>query len=181
MKKLLLLFLLAGLFSSCMTNNPSNDKAAKSKAGVQAFYDQVINAHNPAMVDSFCAPDFTDHNPDQGHSGKGVDDLKAAFKDFFTGFPDIHMTVDMMVANGDTVASMITMTGTNSGMMMGAPPTNKQVSIQGMDFIVLKDGKATDRWGFFDVMKMMQQMGMMPEPGAQAHADTVKMMNAEKK
>jgi predicted ester cyclase len=70
-----------------------------------------------------------------------------------------------MVAEGDKVMAHVTMTGTNSGPMMGMPATNKQVSVDGIDLIMIKDGKATERWGYFDTMKFMAQMGMMPPPG----------------
>jgi predicted ester cyclase len=57
------------------------------------------------------------------------------------------------------------MTGTNSGPMGGMPASNKPVSVDGIDIIVVKDGKAVERWGIFDNMKMMQDMGMMPQQG----------------
>jgi predicted ester cyclase len=169
MKKIFLLVAVVGMLSSCMNNNTAtNNKAAASKAKVQRFYDEVIIAHNTAMIDSFCTAEFVDHNPDQGHSGKGIDDLKASFKDFFTAFPDAHVTPNIVVAEGDTVMALLTMTGTNSGPMGPMPATNKQISIQGTDILIIKDGKATDRWGVFDNMAMMTQMGMMPAPGAPA-------------
>jgi len=172
MKNLLPLIVIAGIFASCNTMNnggnmTSNDNTAKNEARVQAFYDQVINAHNIAMVDSFYQPEFVDHNPDPGHSGNGIEDLKSGFKDFFAAYPDIHAKANFMISKGDTVMAYLTMTGTNSGPMMGKPGTNKQINIDGIDIIAIKDGKATERWGFFDDMKMMQQLGMMPPPGSE--------------
>jgi len=166
MKNLIYIFVSAVIAVSCTTaTNSGGANIEANKAKTQAFYDQVINAHNVDAIDSFCAADFVDHNPDQGHSGKGIDDLKASFKDFFTGFPDVHVTTNFMVAEGDTVVSHVTMTGTNSGAMMGMPATNKQVSVDGVDIIVVKDGKAVERWGIFDNMKMMRDLGMMPQQG----------------
>jgi predicted ester cyclase len=180
MKKIFLLFAAAALIVSCMPNNASNKKEADNKAKFQRFYDEVINAHNPNAVDSFCTADFTDHQPSPGHTGKGLDDLKAEFKDFFTAFPDIHMKTEMMVADGDTVMALITMTGTNSGAIgPNMPATNKQINVQGMDVIVIKDGKASDRWGFNEEGKMMQQMGMMPQQGG-APMDSSKMGGGKK-
>src|SRR5436190_23057342 len=103
MKKLMFLIPLAALIASCnMPEKHACMKSAEMKARVQQFYDQVINAHNPAAVDSFCTSDFVDHNPDPGHSGNGIDDLKASFKDFFASYPDIHATTTFMIAEGDT-------------------------------------------------------------------------------
>jgi len=167
MKKLVYFFVIAVIAASCNTmNNSGSANTDANKTRVQAFYDQVINAHNPAAIDSFCTTDFVDHNPDQGHSGKGIDDLKATFTQLFAGFPDIHITTDFMVAEGDTVVSHVTMTGTNSGAMMGMPATNKQMSVDGIDIVVVKGDKANERWGVFDNMKMMQDLGLMPQQGS---------------
>jgi steroid delta-isomerase-like uncharacterized protein len=166
MKNFIYVFVIAIIAASCnTTNNSGSTNAEANKAKVQRFYDEVINAHSTAVIDSFCTSDFVDHNPDPGRSGKGIEDLKASFKDFFAAFPDVHIATNFMVAEGDTVVAHVTMTGTNSGAMAGMPATNKQVSIDGIDIIAVKDGKAVERWGVFDTQKLMQQMGMMPEQG----------------
>ncbi len=168
MKNFACLFFIAVILLSC--NQPATTAGSNTdanKATVQNFYDQMINAHNTAMIDSFCSADFVDHNPDPGRTGKGIDDMKASFKDFFTAYPDVHVKTDFMVAEGDTVAAHVTVTGTNSGAMGNMPATNKQINIEGIDIIVLKDGKAVERWGVFDNMAMMQQLGMMPDASQQ--------------
>ena len=137
-------------------NNMSSEKEAR----LREFYDQVMNAHNPAMIDSFCTAEFVDHQADP-HYPAGIAGLKAAFNDFFAAFPDVHVTTNSIKAWGDTVMSHITMTGTNSGSWMGMPPTGKQFNIEGMDLIILKDRKASERWGYSEEMKMMTQLGMM--------------------
>jgi steroid delta-isomerase-like uncharacterized protein len=162
-----LLVIIAAIIYSCNTGSMAGMDTDANKARVQSFYDQVINAHNTAIIDSFCTADFTDHNPDPGRTGKGSDDLKASFKDFFTAYPDIHIKTNFMIAEGDTVMAHVTLTGTNSGASGNMPATNKQINVDGVDVIVLTNGKASERWGFFDVQKMMQQLGMMQEPGKQ--------------
>ena len=166
MKKFLFVFvpMLAAIIYACnsSTSDSMSDRSGANKAKTQLFYDEVINAHNTAMIDSFCTTDFVDHNPDQGHSGKGIDDLKAQFTQMFAAFPDAKVNVDFIIAKGDTVVSHVTMSGTNTGPMGTMPATNKSFKINGIDIIVIKDGKATERWGEFDAMSMMSQLGMMP-------------------
>ncbi len=170
MKKFLFVFflMLAVINYSCnnSTSNSMSDHSEANKAKTQQFYDEVINAHNTAMIDSFCTKDFVDHNPDQGHSGKGIDDLKAQFTQMFAAFPDAKVNVDFIVAKGDTVTSHLTMSGTNTGSMGAMAATNKSFKITGIDIIVIKDGKATERWGEFDNMSMMTQLGMLPSGNA---------------
>ncbi len=176
MKKLFYVILLAGMMTSCMDAG-MKDNTAATKERVQQFYNDVINAHNPDALGTYCTADFIDHNPDPGHTGQGMEDLKASFKDFFTMYPDIHATTKFMVAHGDTVVSYVNMTATNSGPMGQMPATNKSINIDGIDVVVIKDGKASERWGIFDSMKMMEQLGMMGNMGGQQ--DPSKMASQE--
>ncbi len=163
------IFIIATALLAVSCNAPDNSATMKedaNRAKMQRFYDEVFNAHNPNAIDSFCTTAFVDHMPDPGTDGKGIEVTKTSFKNFFAGFPDIHVTTHFIVAHGDTVTSYINMTGTNSGPMMGMAATNKKVDVDAIDIVVLKDGKATDRWGYSDAMKMMQQLGLMPAPGA---------------
>ena len=166
MKNLIYILVISVFAAGCsnMADQAADKKEAANKDRVAQFYEQVINAHNVDMIDSFCTAEFVDHNPDMNHSGKGLEDLKASFREFIAGFPDIKMTPDFMIAEGDKVAVHITMTGTNSGAMGNMPATGKSFSVEAIDIIQIKDGKATDRWGFGDAMKMMTQLGMMPPP-----------------
>lgn len=182
MKNLIYIFVIAVLTASCnMADNAANMKSDAIKAHVQGFYDKVVNGHNPAAIDSFVTADFINHNPDPGHSGHGAEDLKAGFAEFISAFPDIHVTINYLVVEGDKCVAHITMTGTNSGAMGAMPATNKQMSIDGIDVVTIKDGKATERWGIYNNMKMMADLGMMPPPGAPPAPPAEPMKTEEKK
>jgi steroid delta-isomerase-like uncharacterized protein len=169
MKRILFVFSAAALLSACTApQQPAGADSAALKARVQQFYDEVINGHNLAAIDSFITPDFVDHNPDPGYSGNGIADVKAMFSGMLTSFPDLRATTHFMIASGDTVMTYVTMTGTQTGPMGDMPASNKPIHVDGIDIIVVKDGKATERWGVFDNMAMMQQMGMIPAAGAPA-------------
>lgn len=181
MKNLLLLIAIAGLTASCGSKNPGSmrNRNAANRETMQRFYDEVMNAHNPAMIDSFCTADFIDHQADPRYPA-GMEGLRAAFTDFFAAYPDLHVKTNFVVAKGDTVFAQFTMTGTNSGSMMGMPATNKQITIDGIDAIILKDGKAIEHWGYQEEGKLMTQLGMMPGSGAPADS-TMTGDNAPKK
>ena len=140
-----------------------SDQAASNKAKTQRFYDEVINGHNPALIDTFLLqkilPIIILRRVIQE---RVVIDLRAAFTEMFAAFPDVKLTPDFIIAKGDTVVAYVTMTGTNSGAM-GARcrATNKSFKINGIDIVLVKDGKATDRWGIFDDMSLMTQLGMI--------------------
>jgi steroid delta-isomerase-like uncharacterized protein len=132
----------------------------ENKALTQRFYNEVFNSHNVAGIKSYCTSDFIDHNPSPGHTGKGLDDLTAQLNEFLTALPDLHITTDIMIAEEDKVVTYLTMTGTNSGPFGNMPATNKSVKINGVDIVQIKDGKATERWGVFDDLSLMNQLGM---------------------
>jgi steroid delta-isomerase-like uncharacterized protein len=124
------------------------------------FYNEVMNSHNLAGVKSFVTTDFLDHNPSPGHTGKGIDDLTAQLNEMIIALPDFHVTADLIVAEEDIVVAYLTMTGTNTGPFGDMPASNKPVKFNGIDIVRIKDGKATERWGVFDNLSMMTQMGM---------------------
>lgn len=163
MKQLILLIASTMLMASC-NRQSTTDETTANKQRMQDFYDQVMNAHNPAMLDSFCTADFVDHQLDPRFP-KGIEGLRAAFTDYFTAYPDLQVITNFMMAKGDTVIAHITLKGTNTGPSMGMPPTNKQINVEGVDIVIIKDGKAAEHWGYMEEMKMMQQLGMMPPAG----------------
>jgi len=136
-------------------------KTDENKALTRRFYNEVMNSHNVAGAKSFVTTDFIDHNPSPGHTGKGLDDLTASLKEMITAMPDFRVTVDLMVAEEDTVVAYLTMTGTNTGPFGNMPASNKPVKINGIDIVRIKDGKATERWGVFEDLSMMTQMGIV--------------------
>jgi len=153
------------LLSSCQMNKPvnsGNDMVAKNEQVTQRFYDEVINKHDISKIDSFIAPSFVDH---QTMSGKpetlNIDTLKAGMKGFFAMYPDVHYTVNFMLADSNTVMADWTQTGTNTGMTVwGEPATNKSATVSGVDIIKLKDGKAVEHWGYYEERRELGQLGM---------------------
>ncbi len=134
-------------------------EAVKASNGERllGFYKDVMNAHNVDAIDGYCVAGFTDHNPDPGQK-PGLAGLKEAFKGMFTAFPDLKVKADQVVVEGDWAVARVTMSGTQKGEFMGMPASGKKFKIQGIDMVKIKDGKATDRWGNFDQVSMMQQL-----------------------
>ena len=84
---------------------------------------------------------------------------------FRTAFPDLQVTVDDLIAEGDKVVARITAKGTHKGEFMGTPATNKQISMQEIHICRIAGGKIVEHWGLEDSLGMMQQLGMIPETG----------------
>jgi steroid delta-isomerase-like uncharacterized protein len=76
--------------------------------------------------------------------------------------PDIHITVDEVLADGDRTAARFTITGTDTGGFMGMPATNQSITVTGMDFMRFRDGRIAEHWGEMDMMGLLQQLGVIP-------------------
>ncbi len=83
---------------------------------------------------------------------------------FMEAFPDLRLTVEDIVAEGDTVAARVAFRGTHRGEFQGIPPTGKQVAFSSMVFNHVVDGKVEEHWVEMDLLRLMGQLGAIPEP-----------------
>ncbi|GAC1558433.1 MAG: hypothetical protein NVS9B9_21310 [Ktedonobacteraceae bacterium] len=135
----------------------------ENKANECRFFEEGWNQGNTTVFDELLAADFRAHDP----SGPihGPEEYKQFCATYRTAFPDIHFTIEDQIAEGDLVASRWTGTGTHQGPLMGIPPSSKRVSITGMTITHFASGKATESWGSYDTLGMLQQIGAIPMPG----------------
>ena len=136
----------------------------ENKAVVRRFYE----VHNKgkeavmAVIEELYAPDYVLHGtgvlPDLDPAG-----VKQLYTAFLTAFPDMHIVVEDMIAEGDKVVCRVTLRGTHQGEFMGIPPTGKQVSWTGIGIDRFKDGKFVERWMNEDDLGLMQQLGAIPQ------------------
>jgi steroid delta-isomerase-like uncharacterized protein len=114
-----------------------------------------------AVIDEMYATNFVSHGDEDI---RGIKNVKKSTSEEFSAFPDLHFTIDDMVAEGDKVAARITMTGTHKGEYMGAPPTNKKITIRAIAIERFAGGKIVEEWGMTDTLGLMQQLGVVPTP-----------------
>jgi steroid delta-isomerase-like uncharacterized protein len=174
MKHLLTLLCISSLLLvSCMKKESVGSTESSLKAdsvklknieGFKAVND-IFNTGKFDGLDTYIEANFTEHELREG-AMPGLAGLKKQMTDFRAAFPDIKFTVNDVVAEGDKVWGLITITGTNTGPMMGMPPTGKAINMQGVDIVKITNGKCVEHWGFFDHAKMMEQLGLMPPHGA---------------
>jgi steroid delta-isomerase-like uncharacterized protein len=137
--------------------------SADHKALVRRLYDEAVTRQNVDLIDDLCAPEFVDHNPEPG-SGGTLQEVKTMFRALLTAFPDFSLTVQDQIAEGDKVVCRLIARGTHKGPYMGIPATERKVEIGGIDIIRVAKGKAVERWGYFDDVKLLQQLGAMEGP-----------------
>src|SRR5579863_1066568 len=133
----------------------------QNKALVRRFYDEVFNKKNLAAIDDFLAPHIIEHSLPPGLPG-GIEGSRQFIGMYLTAFPDLHVTAEDMIAEGDKVASRLTMRGTHRGEFMGIPPKGKQVTITGIQIPRVASGKIAENWINLDALGMLQQLGVIP-------------------
>ena len=136
--------------------------AEENKQLVRRFVEEFWNEGNADAADELMAPDAEIHMP----TGELVDlDGLKDFAGAFRGsFPDWHSTFEELVAEGDRVAERWTGRGTHLGELQGIPPTGKRVEAPGSVFYRIIGGKIVEFRGQLDMMRIMQQLGVIPSP-----------------
>jgi steroid delta-isomerase-like uncharacterized protein len=133
-----------------------------TKAIVHRFVEDGANAGNMKVLDELFSADFVNHDPTQ--PGHDLAALKESLMGRITAFPDQRTTIEDLVAEGDRVAKRWTWRGTQTGTFNGIPPTGRQVTLAGLDILRVSDGKIREIWWGYDVLGVLQQLGVMPQP-----------------
>ena len=138
--------------------------AETNKIANRRFYEEVINQKKLAVVDEVAGPNYISHGFPAGLP-PGREGLKLFVGAFHAAFPDGHLTIDQMIAEGDTVATRLTFHGTHTREFQGIAPTGKKVTMPALDMARYEGGKLVEHWGGPDQMSLLQQLGMFPSMG----------------
>jgi len=134
---------------------------ARNKAVARQFLEKAFGpGWNVELVERLHTPDFILHTR---RGDMGLKEDRDAVLGWKSAAPDLVMTVDDIVAEGDKVAIRWTATGTNTGEGNGFPATGKRITATGMTFWRMKDGRIAEEWGVVDMVSVLRQLGVLPE------------------
>jgi steroid delta-isomerase-like uncharacterized protein len=133
--------------------------AEENKAIVSRFYDEFFNKGNLRIVNELHTPDYQHHDPDAPDPGGGTEGYIKRNSIFLKAFPDRLLTIEDQVAEGDKVATRITMRATQTGDLPGIPATGRQVTVVSMHICRISDGRIAEEWELFDALGMLRQLG----------------------
>lgn len=136
--------------------------AEKNKEQFRRFIAEGPNKGNFAVFDELFDPDMAVYLPGSAEPVRGVDGERGVVKGFRAAFPDLHVTIEEIVAEGDTVAARVTARGTNTGELMGAAPSGRRAEWAVTHYAHFRDGKMVEDRVNFDQLGFLQQLGMMP-------------------
>jgi steroid delta-isomerase-like uncharacterized protein len=136
--------------------------AEENKAIIRRLNDEAWNQGSLDVVDELIAEDFV------GIVIGGPEQIRGphAFREFVAmyrkAFPDLSISIDQQIAEGDTVVTRWTATGTHQGDLMEMPATGKQAITAGININRIAGGKLVEGWGLFDMLGLLQQIGAIP-------------------
>ncbi|MFL5761861.1 MAG: ester cyclase [Thermomicrobiales bacterium] len=142
---------------------PQTDQATRdaNKAVVQRLIDEAWSGGNMEVINELYDPAAVNH-PTAAGQAPDVSGIGLQISIFRASMPDMKLNSDIMIAEGDEVATRVTITGTDTGGLFGFAPTNKQLTTGGIRTDRLKDGKIVETWFIIDTFKLFQDTGLIP-------------------
>jgi steroid delta-isomerase-like uncharacterized protein len=136
----------------------------QNKAIVRRSFEELFNRGDLGVADEVFAATYVGHDPALPQDIHGPDEFKQFVQMYRTAFPDLELTIEDQVAERDRVVTRFTARGTHRGGLLGIPPTGRKVVVTGISIDRMVDGKSAESWTSYDVMSMMQQLGIFPRP-----------------
>ena len=137
-----------------------------NKAMARRLFEEALNQGKVAVFDELLAPNFLYHNPIRPDV-RTLEDYKRFITEFHSAFPDLHVTIDDMIAEDDKVVVRFTWHGTNTGdivMPMRLPATGKHVTVTSINIGRMVEGKCVELWQEGNDLGLFQQLGLIPMP-----------------
>ena len=134
-----------------------------NKAQFRRTLEAMFNKGDLDLVDELVAPDFLNHDVPPGMNNRGPETMRQLVTMLRTAFPDLHFTIEELVAEGDTVAGRVTMRGTHLGPFQGKPATGRSFEQAHMHFVRFRECKAIEHRAVRDDLGMMRQLGVISE------------------
>ncbi len=142
----------------------STDQTTHNRESLKRLND-AINSGDLELIsktiDEVIKPDALIRTPMPAEA-TGAALVKEVFGKLLLAFPDLHVTVEDVIAEGDKLVSRNVVTGTHQGDYMGLPPTGRSVTYNEIFIGRFDDGRIAETWGVVDVHSQMRQLGAIP-------------------
>lgn len=124
--------------------------------------EEVWNNRRLDVVNELIASTHINHDPNTPDLGSGPEGYKRLVTLYTTAFPDLRLTIEDTISEGDKLVISWSVSGTHKGDLRGTPPTNKKMSVEGITISRHANGKILDSRVSWDALGMMQQLGVVP-------------------
>jgi predicted ester cyclase len=141
-----------------MPSTEGNSLEGRNKTIIRSIIDEIFNEHDLTSIDKYFGNDLVEGSP---QAGKGSEGFEQFLTDLFKAFPDMHTTIEYMVAENNLVVAFLNGSGTHRGKFHEVPPTNKPVNIRSADLYRVEDGIITGHWDVIDQLNLLKQTGAL--------------------
>ncbi len=162
----LVLFLVVVVMAAC--SRPCDTQVGESASTLEeqneALIHQVLELINDRNLDAafeLYAVDYIYHGPG-GQEVRGRDGIRGLWEVFLAAFPDLHSTVDEVIAKGDKLVLRWTIQGTHTGEFLGTPASNKPMTLPITEVFRIADGQLVEAWDQWDRLHLMEQIDAIP-------------------
>jgi predicted ester cyclase len=136
----------------------------ENKLLVRRFYEEVVNTGHVDLIENYLSPEYC-----EVHDGKkdavGIEGAKAHILGVRQTYPDLHITIDQQIGEGEWVVSCITARGTHQGWWLGIKPTGKPVSFTGVNIDRIVDGRIVEHGGAANMLGPLLEIGAIKVVG----------------
>jgi steroid delta-isomerase-like uncharacterized protein len=133
-----------------------------NKAISRRVVEDIFNAGRLEVADEIVTPDYVGHDPASPEPIRGPEGLKRQVEGYRTAFPDVRLTIEDEIAEGDRVVTRWSARGTHEGELFGIPATGKQATVTGVTIDRIIDGRIVESWTNWDTLGLLQQLGAIP-------------------
>ena len=146
-------------------------RVSQNKEAVRRFQ-AATNTHDVNLlsetIDEVFHPDVLIRTPLPLQT-TGAQAMKDVFEMLHQAFPDLRVSIEDLIEEGDKVVSRNVVTGTHQGAYMGRPPTGRTITYNEIFILRFEGGRVTETWGVVDVASQMKQLGLIPAPVTPTH------------
>jgi predicted ester cyclase len=132
----------------------------ENKELIRRGFERLVNDNDLDAAGRFISESYV--NYDFPNVRQGLEGFAEVLGMFRAAFPDMHVTIEEVIGEGDRVATRGYFTGTHTGGFMGIPPSGKPIRVTYIDEWRVENGKAVENWVRMDQLGLLQQIGAIP-------------------
>jgi predicted ester cyclase len=141
-------------------NDHATSDESQNKAFVTAFIEKVLATGEAELVPQYIAPNHVNHN-NRSPSDNPIEDLQKHIRGFWRAYPDLRLSIDFQIAEGELVMSRLTYSGTQTLGYLGFGPTGKLMRMVGVKIMRVSGGRITETWGYFNTLEAFDEFGAL--------------------
>jgi steroid delta-isomerase-like uncharacterized protein len=138
------------------------NESRDNKTLPQRVFREILNEGRLDVADEIVAPHFLLHSPTRLEPFEGPEGFKAFVMDLRRGFPDLNITIEQVIGEGEFVSIRSRVDGTHLGNYRGIPPTGRRIAQSQLRMFHVVDGQIDETWQEIDGLGIMQQLGVFP-------------------